>query len=50
MGAASRRLAEREFGFEVFRRRVETAFSLLYGPVARAADDSVPKDIEALAA
>jgi glycosyltransferase involved in cell wall biosynthesis len=50
MGAASRRLAEREFGLQVLRRRVETAFSLLDGPVTRDADDPVPEDVESLAA
>lgn len=50
MGAASRRLAEREFGFEALRRRVGTAFSLLNGPVLRAAEDPIPTDIETLAA
>ena len=51
MGAAARRLAEREFGFEALRRRVETAFSMLTGPVVRAADDPIPTaDIETLAA
>jgi len=50
MGAASRRLAEREFGFAALRRRVETAFSMLNGPVVRAAEDPIPQDIETLAA
>jgi glycosyltransferase involved in cell wall biosynthesis len=50
MGAAGRRLAEREFSLEALRRRVETAFALLDGPVQRAAEDPVPEDVEALAA
>lgn len=50
MGEASRRLAEREFGFGVLQRRVETAFSMLEGPVERDAGDPIPEAAEALAA
>jgi len=50
MGAAGRRLAEREFSFAALRRRVATAFALLEGPARRAAEDPIPADIEALAA
>lgn len=50
MGAASRRLAEREFSFEALHRRIATAFSMLNGPVVRAAQDPIPADIETLAA
>jgi glycosyltransferase involved in cell wall biosynthesis len=48
MGAAGRLLAEREFSFEVLRRRVAAAFSLLKTPALRDAGDPVPEDIGAL--
>lgn len=50
MGAAGRRLAEREFSFAALLRRVATAFDLIDGTALRAAEDPIPEDVEALAA
>ena len=43
MGKVGRALAEREFGMDALYRRVETAFSMLEGPVERHEADPVPE-------
>jgi glycosyltransferase involved in cell wall biosynthesis len=50
MGKVGRALAEREFGMDALYRRVETAFSMLEGPVERHEADPVPEPASALAA